>query len=463
MKRNYKTHNAAVRISLLALSIIICFAFNSCKKYLDAKPDKKLVVPSTLQDCQAIIDNFNAMNVGYAYDGEASSDNYFLSNTAWASSAERDREIYIWQSDAIVNYGEWSSAYNRILYANQALKTLDEMTDKDNANWNEVKGEALFFRGFNFFNLAQIFCQPYDAASASINLGIPLRLTPSITDATIRGTLQETYDRILTDINEATRLLSPSNLPVTVINKSRACKTAAYAFLSRVYLSMRDYTKAGAYADSSLQSYNALMNYNTLNAAAANPILRFNDEVIFQGECGFGISPYNGRVDTTLYQSYASNDLRRTVFFQLNTDGTYSFKGGYSNAPAYTMFCGLATDEIYLTRAECFARAGNKTAALKDLNDLLRSRWQGAYNDLTAVNANAALALILTERRKELLFRGHLRWMDLRRLNKEPAFAVTLTHFLNNQTYTLPPNDLRYTLLIPQEVMSRTDMQQNPR
>jgi hypothetical protein len=122
----------------------------------------------------------------------------------------------------------------------------------------------------------------------------------------------------------------------------------------------------------------------------------------------------------------------------------------------------LATDEIYIIRAECYARAGNTTAAMADLNYLLQNRWSGSFVPFTAATPDIALSIILKERRKELLFRA-LRWTDLRRLNKDPRFAVTLTRIVNNQTYTLPPNDLRYTFLIPDVILSRANMPQNPR
>lgn len=85
---------------------------------------------------------------------------------------------------------------------------------------------------------------------------------------------------------------------------------------------------------------------------------------------------------------------------------------------------------------------------MKDLNNLLQTRWKvGTYINLTAANADTALGLILNERRKELCFRG-LRWTDLKRLNKDDRFKVTITRSLNGQTYTLLPNSLRYVLPI---------------
>ncbi|MGI8583213.1 MAG: RagB/SusD family nutrient uptake outer membrane protein, partial [Chitinophagaceae bacterium] len=64
--------------------------------------------------------------------------------------------------------------------------------------------------------------------------------------------------------------------------------------------------------------------------------------------------------------------------------------------------------------------------------------------------------------RKELVFRGQ-RWFDLRRLNKDPRFAKTLTRKLNGKITELPANDPRYTEYIPLDVIGFTGMQQNMR
>jgi len=101
---------------------------------------------------------------------------------------------------------------------------------------------------------------------------------------------------------------------------------------------------------------------------------------------------------------------------------------------------------------------------MRDLNTLLQNRWRaGVFTPVTATDADDALGKILAERRKELLFRG-LRWTDLRRLNKEPRRALTLTRTVNGQVYTLLPNDVRYVYAIPSNVLSfNPDMPQNPR
>ena len=116
---------------------------------------------------------------------------------------------------------------------------------------------------------------------------------------------------------------------------------------------------------------------------------------------------------------------------------------------------------------------------MKDLNDLLRTRWKvvldangnqtatSTYVDYTAANADDALSKILTERRKELVMRAQ-RWTDLRRLNKDPKYKKdlirkTIVNGAEQTIGTLPANDSRYVLLIPDPVINNSGIAQNSR
>jgi hypothetical protein len=169
----------------------------------------------------------------------------------------------------------------------------------------------------------------------------------------------------------------------------------------------------------------------------------------------------NYRVDSLLYKSYDSNDLRSKLYFISNGPGTVGFIGSYDGTRS--LFNGLATDEIYLIKAECEARIGSKDSAMDELNKLLSTRWiTGTFVPFSATNSDDTLNIILTERRKKLILRGS-RWFDLRRLNKDPRFAKTLTRVENGVTYTLPPLDPRYTFSLPVQVVALTGIQQNNR
>lgn len=446
---------------MLFLAVMICL--NSCKKFLDVKPDKKQVIPGTLEDCRSLL-NSQFLGGGYPVAAEISSDDYYLTFNNWNALLPSNREPYLWQSDANISFGEWSAPYERILVANQVLETLSDIKPlaQEQVEWNKLKGTALLLRAMCYYSLAQIFTKPYDPGTAAQDLGIPLRLGTSIDEKIERGNLQQTYQRIVQDLTESAGLL-PAEQPDTRVKKSviMPVKAAAFAALARVYLIMGDYPNAFNNADASLKQYGILMNYNTLDTSQYYPIPRFNQEVVLELE-GSGLVPVLfGLASDDLRNLYPEDDLRKTLYFRDNKDGTYSFKGTY--VPG-SIFSGLATDEIYLIRAECSARAGNIAAALADLNTLRKNRWNATavFIPLTASNVEDALKLVILERRKELPFRT-LRWTDLRRLNKDNRSAVTLKRMLNGQQYTLPPNDLRYTLLIPREVLQRVNLPQNPR
>lgn len=446
---------------LFSLIAGVCLLLTGCHKYLDAKSDVKLVIPKNTADLQALLDNYIRLNSFDPSAGEASADNYYLSDADWASLFSLDnKRMYTWEKDYLFSTypNNWSQTYDVVYVANTVLDHIDDMKTTNNTDdWSNVKGQALYHRGKSFSEAAFIWCLAYDPSTAATDLGIPLRLNSNFNEISKRSTLQVTYDQIIADVKASILLL-----PVTPLHVMRPSKAAAYGLLARVYLNMRQYTLAGLYADSCLQLYNKLLDFNKYSPAATYPFAQFNAEVIMENRRPIlpSLNKSIAKIDSTLYLSYAANDLRKTLFFQSNGNGTYGFKGSYEGG--LTLFGGIATDEIYLIRSESFAHAGNVTLAMNDLNTLLVTRWKtGTFIPFTAIGPVDALRIILTERRKELLMRG-LRWMDIKRLNKEGT-GIMLTRKLNNQIYTLPPNDPRYALPLPENVILLSGMVQNYR
>lgn len=452
-----------MKISKWLLLIVIVSAHFSCKKYLAAPPDAKLEVPSSLKDLQALLDNYREMNLSLPAGGTIYSDNYYLTADDWAAIYEEyQRDYYIWKKNDN-NIGEWDVSYRNIFTCNLVLETLPaiEVNANEKTLSENIRGAALFFRATYFYALAQEFAKGYDAATANTTPGIPLRIHTSFDEKSSRATVSETYDQVVSDLKSAIRLL-----PVTVSIKSRPSKAAAYGALARTYLAMENYQQADLYADSCLSLYNTLMDYNTLDSNSPYPISRFNDEVIFQSVSATvaPLDPSICRIDTNLYGSYGAGDLRRVVYFFRNDDGSHSFKGDYDGGSDNYghLFTGIVTDEQYLIRAECNARAGQPQAALKYLNDLLSTRYEtGYFTPFTTNEPVELLKIVLEERRKELIFRG-TRITDLKRLNKDPQFAKTLYRELDGVSYELPPNDNRYVAQIPALVINFGGMQQNP-
>lgn len=446
------------RINISIVLIVSCCLLSvSCKKYLDKKSNQALVVPTKITELQALLEE-GAININDPGALVMSADDYYLKFNDWQALDEYLRRMYTWDNANLFepgNNNDWANNYNKIYRANIVLDEVDRIarTAGDEDAFNNMKGSALFIRARVFMFIAWTWTMSYDKNTASTDLGIPLRLDANFNKPSVRSSLEETYQQIIKDLKEAAGLL-----PITPLHVIRPSKPAAYAFLARTYLSMRNYDSAYIYADKCLQLKSDLIDYNILNASSNPPIPSYNQEVIYH--CAF-MQYIVHPADSGLYSSYNADDLRKKIYFSNN--GAI-FQGSYDGSSySGSWFSGVATDEVYLMRAECHARKENANAAMQDLNTLMQKRWNNKvpFPTFVATNAADALRQILIERRKELVYRS-LRWMDIKRLNKEAA-NITLTRILNNQTYTLPPNDPRYALPIPEDVISLSGMPQNPR
>ena len=458
-----------IRAVLLYGVLLTGTGLGGCKKaFLDQLPSTALVVPSSLSDYQQLLDNTVVMGLTPVL-GDVSADNYYLPYTSWQSIDSRERNAYMWASDIFTGQGkvdDWDVPYQQVFYANVVLEGLNTIpvTTMNRQQWQNIQGSALFLRAYAFYNVAQLFAPAYDSSTAASDPGIPLRLHSNVTAPSVRASVAATYGQITGDLQLARSLLPPA-LPTQNLN--RPSQPAALALLARICLGMRAYGPAGRYADSALQLYDSLTDYNTLNLQSRFPFNALNAETLYQSnvltytQFLAGIAYPNTIVDSTLYGSYSSTDLRRSAFYQLSATGRPNIKASY--AGLIWPFTGLATDELYLTRAECAARADRTADALAGLNQLLRHRYRtGTFVPVSVSTPAAALDTILGERRKELPFRG-LRWTDLRRLNKEGRH-ITLTRVLNGVVYQLLPGSNRYTLPVPPDVLqANPTMQQNER
>ena len=434
--------------------------FFSCKKYLDEKSDKSLVTPNTLDDLQGLLDDNIIMNSNTSGFGETSADDYFVSTDTYNSFGAIDQKSYIWNLKIYNNGGDWAYEYNVIFNANYCLDELNQIkqTTVNQDQWNYIKGSSLFYRGYYFLNLIWDYGKAYDEDSSKNDLGIVLRLNSDPDAPSVRSSVANSYNQVISDLNEAAALL-----PDNSVHPMRPSKAAAFGALARTWLSMRNYDSAYKYADQTLKIQSDLLDYNSsdVNPGSYVPFAPFNKEIIFYSTQSGDYSPklyFYASVDTVLYSSYEDNDLRKTVFFFSN-NGYYGFKGDYG-AALYPPYSGISTDEMFLVRAECLARQGNVAMAMNDLNTLLVKRYKtGTFVPLSVSNNEEALKEILLERRKELLMRG-LRWIDIKRLNKE-NYQIIPERKIANQTYMLLPNSSYYALPLPDDIIRITGMHQN--
>ncbi|MEZ2338810.1 RagB/SusD family nutrient uptake outer membrane protein [Mucilaginibacter sp. RCC_168] len=458
------TNASGNRIWLYPLLLIL---LAGCKKdFLDTRPNKALLVPTTVADMQTLLDNLQVFNNTPGLPFIADGDFYTPDAGYNAFGLDMERNSYTWAKNIYggIPDADWNNSYQQIFYANVVLEGLAKLpTASTTAEKNAVAGTALFARAFALYNLVRVYAKPYDPTTAATDAGVPLRLQADVTLKVARGTVAQVYAQVFTDLSAARKLL-----PAGTAYKSRPTVAAVQALRARICLTKEEYVQAGLYADSALALSKTLIDYSTLSQTANRPFPRVlpdaNDEVIFysaQIAYSFNTTSAPSYADSLLYRSYKANDLRKVIFFRLLTPGNYKFKGNY--AGSLLLFSGLAVDEMYLIRAECAARAGNTAAAMEALNTMLVTRWvTGTYAPLAASGAEDALRQVLMERRKQLLGRG-IRWDDLRRLNTDPRFKVTLNRNVGGNGYSLGPGSPRYTYPIPDEEIRLNGLTQNER
>lgn len=446
-------------------TMILCcllLALVGCNKFLDEKPNSSLAVPKTLKDLQALMDYELYTVRSFPVGMDVASDYYFMNDNDVKSLATEFRDIYLLNNDE-TKLADWTESYKKIMYANIVLDNVDK-ADLDGVSTSDrdrVKGMALFHRGWNFFWLAQEFSQAYHSSTAASVLGMPLRTTADINKKFERANLEETFAQIIQDLEGAASLL-----PDMAVNKTRPSKAAAYAVLARVCLYMDKVEEALRYATLCLAIQKDLMDYNSIAANSAVPFELMNKEVVFHSGMASSGGIFTGTksyVDTLLLKQYKTGDRRKALYFKQHANGYYNFKGNYAGPIASYAFCGLATDEIYLIKAECEARLNRINSAKFTMQELLQMRYESGKIPLSPNEKDQLIAFILEERQKELVFRFGIRWSDIKRLNIHYNAGIVIKRMFDGKQYNLEPNDKRYAILIPSSIITAGELIQNPR
>ncbi|WP_293886815.1 MULTISPECIES: RagB/SusD family nutrient uptake outer membrane protein [unclassified Sphingobacterium] len=446
----------------------LLFALNSAcnPDFLDIKRDRKQVIPISLDDFNLLLGDVSLFSGSSASSmATTAGEEFTISENSWdLLTTLGEKNAYLWQDERFMGTEcpDWNYGYKRILSAHIILEGLAKIErTSGNANvYDQIKGKALFHRANANFHLASEFAAPIGDEEHRA-YGLPLRKSADPQEVSIRSSVSETYDSILEDLLAAQQLLGDESTDFYQPSKS-----TANAMLARVYLAMGRYNDALEAAKMVLDGAGKLLNYQNFSASSRYSFPSRgvgNSEILFydQGYSTESVAPTKGRINADLITSYAENDLRKNLFFKLESDGLYSYKGSYVGSSS--VFTGLALDEMYLIYAECLIRAGQVQLGLDKLNELLVTRFaKNTYQEYKGLEKNAALDLVLLERRKQLLIRG-LRWIDLRRFNFIENRNIELHRTLAGKIYTIMAKDLKYTFLVPNNVIINSKVTQFPR
>ncbi len=329
----------------------------------------------------------------------------------------------------------WQVHYQVINRANSIIANINNVDGLSAQAKAQYIGEAKFLRALAYFQLANLFAQPYQVNNGT-NLCVPLVLdefTGTITYPS-RSTLNQVHTQIINDLNDAAAVL-PVSYSSAADTRGRATKGAAYGLLSRLYLYREEWPKAETAARSTLAQgiYNTATDYAFYSGNTAEDVFTIQNSAIDNGKTGTGgwASFYNpaargGRGDAPFSQdlinayNLEAGDKRFALKITgIATDGlsrffTSKFPDATNNSDNSPV---IRTTEIYLNLAEALARQNvtPNPEAITILNNRIRVR--AGLGPKAVATQQALIDALLIERRKELAFEGHSR-MDLLR-NKQ--------------------------------------------
>src|SRR5690606_1793650 len=183
------------------------------KKFLDEKPNPKIVTPNTLEDLNLLLDAAGDLNYN-VYPGlvEINTDDFYLTSSTYNGLTDFYKSLYKFEknSDFIaldVNF-HWRMAYKVVLYANTILEELNTVKSDNIKLKNEIKGKALFFRAFAYWELAKLYAYNLWDEDKDLNKGIPLRVSANVNEVSIRSSVTQTYNQIFLDLLSIIELLT---------------------------------------------------------------------------------------------------------------------------------------------------------------------------------------------------------------------------------------------------------------
>lgn len=458
--------------------LLLLVVSSSCKDYLNNTP-KGITIPLYMEDYQKLMNSQSLISASSGNLDYLADNIHLLNKTASASyyiyinKSESDRNLYSFKPGQVYVEGSkdytWNNAYSRLYTFNSVINAVMESQGGTEAGKLNIKAEALFARAYEFYNLVNTYAKQYNSKTVNEDLGVPYITNADINQKYERHSVAEVYKKMLADLKEA-----EPNISSITPNKAHPNKAALYSFYARIYLSMSDYTNALKYANDALALNNQLLNLNNYEKVdgttwgrvhlKGNPSQRMPD--IDHPEANY-VKWLSGSLQGSVMLSqemrdiYAADlkgatDLRKEYFFSENMadlGGTPNYFPGECAFVLYSSFnIGFTSTENYFIAAECEARIGSKERAMQLINTVRDNRLANSTH-LIATTKEDALKKVLDEKRREFCFKGPMRLFDLKRLNLELALEKTVTHQADGETFTLPPNDIRYVFPINQEIL----------
>lgn len=497
MKRNIK---------FPALVLLVVMVFTSCNKdLLDPTPRTSISDRTAFETRDRIIGQVNGIYASFK-NGQYLGGRYLVYNDIRSDDYLNLQQngvtgLLTWGHNLTPSTNEvqnlWDAVYAAIGRVNIFLDGMEE--NKQNilsknllteAEFNQFKGEALALRGLAYFHLSQLYARPYKQGTNGLGMVLRLKFVKSGAENDMpRATIGETYQRILTDLNDAEGLLPAVSGANNVAKVTRVQKSTVAALKSRVYLHMENWDKV-------IEEANKLVSASApFTAPSGTPYeLAANFESIFRppyttsesifsmpmsaaelpgtqnglahyfsvSKTGMQIGnneyPINQQSAVWTSTVFAADDFRKTFVEPHTIGGTgYIFLKKYMSFPHTDFVPVIRYAEVLLNLAEAEAmKAWPSTRAVDLLNAVYKRSNPNAANleEANFANRDAFMTRLMLERNLEFLGEG-IRSMDVTR--KLQPFAAKGT------VQAVPVTSVAYVWPIPQnELNTNRLIQENP-
>lgn len=462
-----------INIIKTTLLLVVFVSITSCNDdFLEVTPKGKRIADKTS-------DYFNLLENTSPHQSITSSaaPNYLaddiLSISPYFESAMSlsQQNLFKWEDDVYR-----SDENGEELYQLQSLytfnKIINEVMDSEGGTLEEkksIQAEALGNRAWTHFYLVNLFGKPYNEATATTDLGIPIIKEADVTETQFtRATVKEVYESIIEDLK-----IALPNLP-DFYHRIHMNKAAGYFILGKAYAYMGKFSEA-------LNAFNECSKYTVGTAGQPLELWNLNTE-------SYPLFPLIPNVKSSFFVRQImvaetfGNEFAVTpeviALFDKNTDQRFkqflslgqAFSGGeplvdgmelYRKAKPFLVTYEGQLADLYLFKAECKARLGDLGGAVADVEFLRKHRMPEPNATVPAniaSNQTELIKFIIDERRREFAMEG-IRWFDMRRLSVDPLFSGKVyTHYMYDvdgtfKTITLRPE--RFTLRFPQKVIDQ--------
>jgi hypothetical protein len=478
-------------LKYILIGLVGVLGFTSCdKEYLDTTPTDAygdVFVFSTADNAMVALNGIHrAMYTTYNSRQNQSGQNSMMINVdllgedlvmTTAGNGWFNNE-YKWldhrNSNGWLTYFPYQFYYKIIGNANTIIANIDN-TSGDPLLKAQVKGEALAYRGWAYFNLIQLYAKRYDAATAATAPGVPLLIVQS-PDPQPRATVAAVYEQIIADLEASISLLST---PYKAYPKSHFTAPVVNGIRARVALTMGDYPTAASFANIARTTTSASLMSNTQYKAGFNDatnsewmwatIMIADQQVYFYSYFAYMSWNFNSTnirgnpkaINSNLYNLISATDVRKTLWEPAPTTVNFPLPStSYSRRPYmqrkfgvkdFTSSVGdipyMRLAELFLIEAEAKARTGAADAA--DVLYTLAVNRDPSY--VKSTNTGDALVQeILLQRRMELWGEG-FRFFDLKRLDLPLNRAGSNHNATLAVTMDVPAGDNRWQFLFPIE------------